>query len=290
MNIIIIDKKEVNITTTTKQLVVDKQKIPFHLIDVVLIETKTILYSSDIIRLSQNNIPILLLNSQKYLSSIIISSKGKNAELKLKQYQKSLTPLPIAKYILSQKATAHIEHLKKYNITLNKSRYLAKISNANSLDELLGIEGSLSKIYFEHYFKLFKRNLHNNKRTKQPPKDPLNAVMSWQYTLFYNLITIKLILAGFEPLIGYLHRPFREHNALSSDILEVVRADINEFIYQLFKNSYLKIDDFTKRGEGVYLKYESRKNIYTLFQEFQAQIEPKITNTITAVRSMLWKK
>ncbi len=287
MNIIIIDKKDAAISTTTTQLIVDNQKVPFNLIDTILIESNTTLNTKDINRLAKNKISIIILNSKHYIGSVFYTINSKNAELKLAQYKSAVNPLSIAKVLLKLKITSHIEHLKEYKINLNKSRYIQKIKNAASLDELLGIEGSFSKIYFNHYFKLFSKNLHRGKRTKRPPKDPVNAVMSWLYTIFYHIITIKLLSSGFEPNIGYLHRPFRDHNALSSDILEAIRADINQFVYTLFKNRYLRAKSFTKKGESVYLKYEDRKNIYPLLQEFQAKTEPKITNTITAIRSML---
>ena len=287
MNIIIIDKKEPNIKTTPNQLVIDNQKIPFHLIDTILIEGKTLLHTQDLNRLSKNSISIILLNSNRYIGSIVCAFNNKNANLKIAQYSASLKPTPIAKELLKLKIGSHITHLKEHNILLNKSRYLQNIKNAKNLDELLGIEGSFSRIYFKHYFTLFPKNLHKNKRTKQPPTDPLNAVMSWLYTIFYHSITVKLLANGFEPNIGFLHRPFRDHNALASDILEVIRADINQFIFTLFHKGYLKKESFTKRGEAVYLKYEDRKSIYPYFQEFQTEIEPKITNTLKLIRGML---
>jgi len=287
MNIVIVDKKEVNLKSTTKQLIIDTQKIPFTLIDTLIIEGKISLNSTDINRLTSNGIAIILLNSKQYLSSIISSPSSKNANLKIAQYRATQEPVVIARTILKLKISAHIMQLKLHKIELNKSRYMQKIDKAESLDELLGIEGSFSKVYFKYFFAMFSKRLHNNIRTKRPPKDPLNAVMSWLYTIFYHLITVKLLAYGFEPNIGYLHRPFRDHNALSSDILEAIRADINQFIYTLFKNEYLTVKSFTKKGDAVYLRYEDRKNIYPLLQEFQSKIEPKIGDTITAIRSML---
>ena len=290
MNIVIVDKKEPIINTSTNHLIINSQKIPFNLIDTLLIEGKATLHSQDINRLSKNGIFIILLNSKHYIGSTISAFNNKNANLKLAQYKASLKPTPIAKELLKLKITTHIMHLKEHNIIINKSRYIKNINNAKSLDELLGMEGNFSKIYFNHYFSLFSKKLHNNKRTKRPPKDPLNAIMSWLYTIFYHLITVKLLANGFEPNIGYLHRPFRDHNALSSDILEVIRADINQFIYMLFSKELLTQNSFSKKGEGVYLKYENRKAIYPYFQEFQAKTEAKITNTISLIRSLLWNK
>ncbi len=286
-NIVIIDKKEALIKTQNSTLVVDGQKIPFHLIDTLLIVGKTTLLSSDITKITSQKINILLLSYNHSQSAIISSTLGKSAELKLAQYQKATTdPLSIAKEILKLKISTHIGHLKKHSINIEESPVQEKIQNAKDLNTLLGIEGSFSKRYFEHYFSFFPKALHKGRRSKQPPLDPLNALLSLYYTLFYNLIAIRLIGFGFESGIGFLHRPFRAHHALASDVLEIFRADINAFVYDIFAKKLIEQSDFTKKG-GVYLKYDGRKKLWTPFREFLTLLEPKIDVAITNIRSLL---
>ncbi len=287
MNIIIIDKKDSIIKTQNKTVIINGQKVPFHLVDTLIIIGKNTLLSSDIIKITNEDINILLVSYNYTQSSIISSTKGKSAELKLSQYHVATTsPLPIAKELLKRKISMHSLHLKKHEIIIDETPLITKIQNIDSLNTLLGIEGSFSKQYFEHYFALFPKNLHKGKRSKRPPLDPVNALLSLYYTLFYNLIAIKLISFGFEPSIGFLHKPFRNHLALSSDILEVLRADINEVVYEMFIQKLILQSDFTKKG-GVYLKYEGRKKLWNHFRKFYTSLEPKINTTITDIRSML---
>jgi CRISPR-associated protein Cas1 len=287
MNITIIDKKDTTIKTANKSIVIDSQKLPFHLVDTLLIVGKNSLHTSDITAMTSEGIQILLLSYNFTKSSIISSTSTKSAELKLSQYSASQTrALPIAKYILKEKFSTHIEHLKGHDITIEKEPLLKKIEDADSIDMLLGIEGSFSRIYFEHYFTLFPKTLHKSKRSKRPPQDPLNALLSWYYTLFYNLIGIKLISFGFEAGIGFLHRPFRSHMALASDMMELFRADINGFVYEIFSQKVVSSSDFSKKG-GVYLRYEGRKKLYSSFREFYSSVEPRIDNSISNIRSML---
>ncbi len=287
MNIVIIDKKDALIKTSNASLIVDGQKVPFHLMDTLLIVGKTALLSSDITKITAQKINIVLLSYNLTQSAIISSTLGKSAELKLAQYKKSTTkPLQIAKEILRQKISTHISHLKEHEIIIQESTLQDKIQSAESLEILLGIEGSFSKQYFEHYFSLFPKTLHKSKRSKRPPLDPLNALLSLYYTLFYNLIAIRLIGFGFEPSIGFLHRPFRSHHALSSDILEIFRADINAFVYEIFAKKLISQNDFTKKG-GVYLKYDGRKKLWTPFREFSSLLEPKIDTAISNIRGLL---
>jgi len=286
MNIIYIDKKEAAISIKNKQLLINTQKIPFKLIDTIVLGGNYTLTTKDILTLTNSSISLLLLNNNPNKSAVIYPAGAKNSELKLKQFQKASTnPLEIAKYILNEKIKTHNLHLQKEALRTNNSFY-EKIKKASSLDELLGIEGSFSKFYFQEYFSLFPKNICKGKRTKRPPLDALNAILSFSYTLFYNLIAITLLRFGFEPAIGFLHRPFREHFALSSDILEIFRASINAFAKELFASKTFTINDFTKK-DGVYLKYSSRKKFWSEFNSFYHSLESQIDNQITTIRSML---
>jgi CRISPR-associated protein Cas1 len=150
----------------------------------------------------------------------------------------------------------------------------------------MGIEGSFARNYFKEYFSLIPKIFHKSKRSKKPPQDPVNAVMSYWYSLYYNIITVKLLSYGFEPALGYLHTPFRSHNALSSDILELFRASINQAIFSIFTNKLLTIDDFTKKG-GVYLKYDGRKKIWKEFIALVNILNPKLDAEIANIRKWI---
>ncbi|PWE19402.1 CRISPR-associated endonuclease Cas1 [Aliarcobacter skirrowii] len=288
MKIAIIDKKNISLKIDTRSIKVDEKSIPFHLIDILLITTKTALNSLDILRLNQNGISILLLSQNSTNISIINSAKTKQGELKLAQYEALSKRIEIAKDILTSKVKLHKEHLEKYEIDLNIKLILKKIEKAQNIDELMGLEGSFAKTYFKEFFSLLPKNMHKNKRSKNPPQDPANAVLSLFYTLYYNIISIKLLTHGFEPSIGYLHTPFREHNALASDLMELFRADINEEVIQIFKENLLSLDDFTKKG-GVYLKYEARSKIWKRFLELEARLKSKLDKEVANIRAKISK-
>ncbi len=285
MKLTIIDKKSATLKTTNKTLVIDGQKLPFHLIDTLILIGKYDLSSADLITMTQDNIRILLISSNFTQSTLLTAAAPKSAELKLAHYR-ALThkPLPIAKWILRQKIQTHINQLKSHQVTIDPAPLMQKIDNAETLDVLLGIEGSFSRSYFSHYFALFPKVLHKGKRSKRPPLDPVNALMSWFYTLFYHLIGVRLIGYGFEAGLGFLHRPFRDHMALASDLLEIFRADINDFVYEIFAKELVRKNDFSKKN-GVYLRFEGRKKLYQPFREFHTLLQPRIDTTIADLRS-----
>ena len=105
--------------------------------------------------------------------------------------------------------------------------------------------------------------------------------------LLYHLIAIRLYAFGFEPSIGFLHKPFRSHFALASDLMELFRAEVNEEVFRLFHENVVEKKDFAKKGEGVYLRYEKRVEIYKQFKLFYHQLETRLDKEIANIRSQL---
>jgi CRISPR-associated protein Cas1 len=93
-------------------------------------------------------------------------------------------------------------------------------------------------------------------------------------------------MQGFELAIGYLHTPFRNHNALSSDMLEFFRHEINEAVLKFFTNGLVTTNDFYKK-DGVYLNYEGRKKLYWPIKTLWTQLEPEIDKSLTWLRNQL---
>jgi len=286
MKIAFIDKKQTEIRVEKTALRVDEQKIPLRLLDVVVVGTSCSLESKDMVKMTKEGITLLLLSARGDEMAIVYSARSKNAELKLEQYQAQSRALMIAKYFITQKVKRHTEHLAKHGKVLDISKVLEKIENTKRIQTLLGVEGSFSKRYFTHYFKRFPKNLHLGKRSKNPPLDEVNSMLSFFYMLVHNLITVRLLAHGFEPSIGFMHQPFRSHDALSSDFMELFRADINEFVLGLFESKKLKKSDFTKT-HGIYLKYDTRRRIWGDFQKFNQTLQLQLEKEIALIKKMI---
>lgn len=289
MKIAVIDKKDINLSCENSAIKIEQQSIPFKYIDLLVLNHRATIKTKDILKLTKENISILIVSSNNDNLSLVTSANTKNAQIKLAQYSSLSNRLEFAKYFISQKIKRHKEQLHIHQIVLDQTKEQEQIKNARNIDEIMGAEGSFAKKYFKEYFKLFPASMHKGKRSKHPPLDPVNAIMSYWYTLYYHIITVKLISYGFEPAIGYLHAPFRCHNALSSDILELFRADINEAVIHLFKNKIVTIEDFSKKG-GIYLKYSGRKKIWSYFISLADALKAKLDSEIANLRSMINEK
>lgn len=289
MRIAFIDKKEAKVSVENEVLKVDLKKIPLRLIDTVVLGSLTYLNSRDMVKLTQSGVTLLMLSAKGDQMAITQSAKSKNAEIKLAQFEAQSSALNFAKYFVTHKLKRHTVHLYLHEMVLDISQELQSVEDAQSIETLLGIEGSFARRYFSFYFELFPKRLHLCKRSKRPPLDPVNAMLSFFYMLTYNLISIRLISFGFEPSIGFLHQPFRSHNALASDFMELFRADVNEFVWSLFHEKKLESSDFTKK-DGVYLKYEGRKKIWVDFKLFHQSLESQIDAEIAKLRLAILEK
>lgn len=286
MKISIIDKKNINISIENSTIKFDDIKLPFKLVDTLLISRNAKINSKDIININANNINIIFLNSFSNKSSIITSTNPKNSDLKLKQYKALEKRLVIAKFLIKEKIKRHAFQLKCNNINIDSDRYLKQIDETKTIETLLGIEGAFAREYFKHFFTLISSKYHKNKRTKRPPKDPANALLSYFYFLIYNITTTKLLSFGFDPSISYLHTPFRNHNALSSDIIELFRDQINQFVVFLLQEQIVSIKDFQKKS-GVYLNYEGKQKLHLPLKELWDGLDSKINAEISNLKSML---
>jgi len=286
MTPLFIDKPGINIQLQNQTLKLDGKTIPLRLIDVVVIAVQAELDSKLLLKLTKEGIIVLLLNPTNYECTLVHTGEVKNADLKLAQYAALNDRLKIAKAIIEAKILNHANHLKSHEVDLDVAPHLDSLKSAQSVESLLGIEGTYSRSYFQHYFPLIPRKFHHGKRSKRPPLDPVNALLSYLYSMMYHLIHAKLLTQGYEPGIGYLHTPFRGHSALASDMSELFRHHINEFVLKAFQSQVVSINDFYKK-EGVYLNYEGRKKLYAPIKELWAFIEKELNPALAWLRSQI---
>lgn len=290
MRSIIIDRKGATLGIDKKGIKIDNDEyIPFRLIDLLFVNTKIDSHIKDMLKISKEGISIIFFGDRDSDFYLLTQHINHNGDLKLSQYKAHIYKrLEIAKYILKQKISTHIKHLNSIGFEDSANRWIDKIEQATDIASLMGIEGSFASYYFKQYFLSINPTLHKGTRSKQPPKDPINAMMSYLYTIFYYLITTRLIMRGFEVAIGYLHEPFRSHNALSSDVLEIFRASINQEVANWFGDGILHKRDFTSaKNGGVYLRSDSRRAIWEYIKEFIDSKIPQIDNEIAQIKKMI---
>lgn len=198
------------------------------------------------------------------LSQQIIKGKLNNSKLYLKR--------------LARSQTQYADQLQQAVQAL--SRYIAQIETTENLDQLRGIEGIAARTYFQTLTLIVEAKWNFTGRNKMPPTDPINALLSYGYTLLFHNTYSFIKAAGLNPHIGFLHTPRRGHPALASDLMEEFRAlIIDAVVFNLVLNNKLSPQDFQqKEGMACFLSDSARK---LLIQSIETKFNTAITHPIT---------
>lgn len=150
---------------------------------------------------------------------------------------------------------------------------------AQSLQELLGIEGSAAARYFGAFSNMLK--LDNDEksfafdftnRNRRPPADPVNALLSYAYTLLVRTWTVTLSAVGFDPYRGFYHQPRYGRPALALDMMEPFRPLIAESsVVNAINNGEVRPSDFIYVAGSVNLANDGRKRFIAAFERRLSQ-------------------
>ena len=144
------------------------------------------------------------------------------------------------------------------------------MDGAETLDSLNGVEGSAAHFYFQAFPLLLKaEGIDFPGRKRRPPPDPVNAILSFGYTLLTSRIQSILDASGFDPYLGFLHRVDYGRPSLALDLLEPFRAPlVDRFAVRLFNLKILKPDDFdTTETSGARLKHDAMKRFFLQWEK-----------------------
>lgn len=154
---------------------------------------------------------------------------------------------------------------------------LDALTRADSIEALLGIEGVAAKAYFSVFDQLILKDracFRFDGRIRRPPLDPVNALLSFTYSILGLEIAGALEAVGLDPAVGFLHalRPGRASLAL--DLLEELRAPFaDRFVLSLINLGTITESDFARKENGaVYLTDEARKRFLAAWQKRKQEV------------------
>ncbi|MCS7232953.1 MAG: CRISPR-associated endonuclease Cas1 [Synergistetes bacterium] len=254
---------------------------------------KIILFGN--IRLSPQLITYSL---KKGIEVVFLSAKGnykgrlqgnlsKNVFLRLLQYDKHKDTnfrLSLAKEFVRGKVRNSISILQKYNWDIKSKEIsetcsflrsvLMKIEICGSLESLMGMEGAAAEAYFRALNLCVKNEIFNfSSRTRRPPEDPANAVLSFLYTLLFLIVESSIYTEGLDPYVGFYHSVDYGRPSLALDLMEEFRPFMDRIFLRLSNKKMLMLGDFRfcqeedEESAGVYLTHEGIKKVIAEFQE-----------------------
>jgi CRISPR-associated exonuclease Cas4/CRISPR-associated protein Cas1 len=162
------------------------------------------------------------------------------------------------------------------------ARLADRAPHAASESELLGVEGEAAA----RYFRLFPTMLGEaarefpafafDKRTRRPPADPVNAMLSFAYTLLTRTWLVALSAVGFDPYLGFFHKPRFGRPALALDMMEPFRPILaDSTVIQAINNGEVKADGFVAAGPSVNLKPHARK---AFIAAYERRLDQEVTH------------
>ena len=118
------------------------------------------------------------------------------------------------------------------------------------------LKGNENKIYFD-----FKE------RNRRPPRDPINAVLSYLYALLAKDLTLSALMVGFDPYLGLFHKPKYGKPALALDLMEEFRPIICDSVaISIINSNEIATEDFIQRGGAVSLNSKGKKKVINAYE------------------------
>jgi len=156
------------------------------------------------------------------------------------------------------------------------ARNIVRISGNGDLDVIRGIEGESARAYFSVFDKLIlnqKEHFYMRERSRRPPKDNVNALLSFFYTLLLHETKSALVTAGLDPYVGFLHRDRPGRLGLALDLMEEFRPYIaDRLALSIINRQQITAGDFIeKESGGVILKDDARKTVIEAWQKRKAE-------------------
>jgi CRISPR-associated protein Cas1 len=192
--------------------------------------------------LMQRDIPISWHSYGGWFFGHSVGNGHKNVELRTAQYRASFSEnvcLRIARGLVAAKvANSRTQLRRSWKSDEKPERALAdlkriqkQIEKADSLETLLGLEGNAAAIYFAHFRGMLKTTTPGDEallsfdftqRNRRPPTDPVNAMLSFAYTLLARTFSVTLQGVGFDAFRGFYHQPRYGRPALALDLMEPI--------------------------------------------------------------------
>ena len=240
--------------------------------------------------LCEMNIPICYLTYGGWFVGMTRGLSHKNIEIRMLQHKKSAElqfSLRIAREIVFGKIKNCITMLRRNNPSITPAalgeieRYATRAQTAKTYDTLLGLEGMAARLYFSHFNGMLKSELPEfqfNGRNRRPPKDPVNAILSFLYALLTRQATVTVNTVGLDPYLGYFHKPKYGKPALALDMIEEFRPLVADSVcITLINNKEITLSDMVITKFGVNLTTQGRR---TVIEAYERRMDATVTHPL----------
>ena len=275
------------LTFEDENRVENKQTVPIEDIDSVVIHGYSQITTQAIHLCSYHGVAVQWMTFGGKFAASTSASPGR-VQQRIRQYaalQDEPTRLRLAKALVHAKVEMQLRYLLRCTRGGNASRLaiakeielirtcLRGIDRTDNASSLLGYEGTAAKSYFASLPAILSSNIPPEMvpkgRSKHPPRDRFNALLSFGYSMLYGLVERSALAVGLEPSFGFYHRPRSSAPPLVMDVMELFRTNIWEIpLIGSVNRMHWNIDqDFTVTANKVWLSDTGRRKAISLFEE-----------------------
>jgi len=279
-------RKQNTIQLETKE---EKKSIPINDIHSIHLFGETDLNTKLVVFLNQHGIPLHFYNYYGYYSgSFYPREKLLSGVITVKQvqhYTDNTKRLVLAKEFVRCSIHNILSNLKSYDrrgkglgeFILKIKKENDSIENTSTIAELMGVEGRSRAIYFSSFDFFLRGGFEFEKRTRQPPQNMINSLISFGNSLAYSTTLTEIYHTQLTPTVSYLHEPGERRYSLCLDVSEVFKPIIvDRVIFNLINNRIIKPEHFEEKLNGIYLNENGRK---IFLSEYKKKLETTIYNT-----------
>lgn len=268
----------------------DRTRVPLHMLSAVVVFGAIVITPALMAACAERGITLTLLGRSGRFEARVEGPVSGNVLLRREQYRRSDDALAIARSIIlgkisNQRAVIR-RAMRDYGSEMTSevraaleaaTRRMAHIlrrvqlSDA-SLDAVRGSEGEAATLYFgvfDHLIRSPDSDLCWSGRSRRPPLDPVNALLSFFYTLLTHDCRSACEAVGLDPAVGFLHRDRPGRPSLALDLMEELRAPLaDRLALSLLNRRQLRSGDFRRMESGaVQLSDDARRTVLTAWQE-----------------------
>ena len=267
-------------------------RVPIETVEGVVLAARAEITNAAIGELVRRGVRIAALSRSGRLRFSIGGPTSGNVHLRLAQYRLADDPriaAEVARWLVAGKlqncrhamrrwswdADADLRAVFDREIGMIEER-IAALGSASSGDKIRGIEGDGTRRYFKcltMHFGFGDELLRFPRRTRRPPRDPVNSLLSFTYGLVLAELVGALDGVGLDPQIGFLHRPRSGRPSLALDLLEELRPSVaDRFVISVLKRRQIRAEHFETVGDAYYLNDEGRQAVLAAYEQFRSDV------------------
>lgn len=287
MGTLYLDRRNLSLRLDGKRLVIEEpdarpRGVPLALLERVVMQGQVHFDSGVLAALAEQGTSVVCLSARHSRRTAILLGPGHgDARRRLAQYQLTFDPaarLALAKALIAGKLQAQLRLLdlaqeqrpdarKPLHDGLAAIRGLLPVlTEVGDLAAVLGLEGAGAAAYYAALTALFPPALNFTGRNRRPPRDPVNACLSLGYTLLHFEAVRAAYGAGLDPLLGFFHEPAYGRESLACDLIEPLRPRLDGWVWGLFRERWLRVEDFVVDKGACLLAKGGRQTFYTGYE------------------------